>query len=849
MLKKSKVCTALMLAFGGSVGLTVAPAFAQQPAAQPVERVEVTGSRIKRADVEGALPVTVINRAELEASGSTTVAEFMRSTTFSSAGNFRPQSGSSAQSFAGIDLRGLGSDRTLVLLDGRRLPKAPNVGDSVDLNAVPMAAVERIEILTDGASAVYGSDAIGGVVNIITRKDFEGLQAVVGYTRPKNEGGAKKEASVLLGVQGEKGRLLMGASKTGRAMVYTRDRQWGQTRGASAYGNNYFNQDDELVSIGNLKPNPATGTIDPAYGCTDPNFYMTASGTCSYNFNAVAADEAQIDNHSYFARGETQISNDWKAYVSASATNTTSFGRYAPTPAGLTVVANSFNNPSSVDVDVLHRTAAAGNRDTNTDGWLGNVATGFQGKVTQNIELDVGFSYTRSTYKELGRNYIVRPILEQYVNDGSYNLYAPNANSETVLSSIKATIGRDSFFKQKDLYAIATMYDLFQLPGGGASLLASVERRNEAFADVYDSLSEAGVIEGSAGNSAAGKRTVTGAAVEMVMPISKTLEASLAGRFDKYSDYGNDFSPKASVRWQPLKSLTVRASIGEGFRAPSLPQLNQKETFSAESVLDPRTCVAFGGATTGEDEDNCNVGKQVQVNTYTAANSALKSEKSKQWSVGAVWDATSYLSLKADYASIEIQDKLTLITAQDLIDRTNGVDPRAVPAGLYVQRNAADVITRVQQGFANEGTLEARYLDVSAQLRWKSAAAGSFAHELRYSNTLEYNDGGEEVRGTVGLPRYRATLSNDWKLGPFAVNFNTNLVGRNGVVAARTANAYTTHDLQGSYNTPWKGKIIVGALNIGNKQPELVAYDGRNFNFNLYDSYGRQVYVRLEQKF
>jgi len=849
MLKKSKVCTALMLAFGGSVGLTVAPAFAQQPAAQPVERVEVTGSRIKRADVEGALPVTVINRAELEASGSTTVAEFMRSTTFSSAGNFRPQSGSSAQSFAGIDLRGLGSERTLVLLDGRRLPKAPNVGDSVDLNTVPMAAVERIEILTDGASAVYGSDAIGGVVNIITRKDFEGLQMVVGYTRPKNDGGAKKEASVLLGVNGEKGRVIMGASKTGRAMVYTHQRPWGQIRGVTSYGNNYLTTTGSLESVGYLR-----GT-DPSVGCTDPNFYVAGAAgtrqTCGYDFNKVAADEAQIDSQAFFARGETTLSNDWKAYASASATNTTSFGRYAPTPAQFQIAANTPNNPLARTITVRHRTAAAGPRDTNTDAWLSNVSGGFQGKITNNLELDVGAAYTRSTYKELGRNYIVRPILEQYANSGDYDIFNPNANDPLVLSAIKATIGRDSLYKQKDLYAIATMYDLFQLAGGGASLLASVERRNEQFADVYDSLSEAGVIEGSAGNSAAGKRSVTGMAVEMVMPFTKTLEGSIAGRYDKYSDYGSDFSPKASVRWQPLKSLTVRASIGEGFRAPSLPQLNQKESFSAESVIDPVTCINFGGATGGglPAAQDCALGRQVQVDSYTAANGALKSEKSKQYSIGAVWDATSYLSFKADFANIKISDKLTLIDAQDLIDRSNGSDPRAIPTGLYVTRNGAGSITRVQQGFANEGELNAQYLDISTQVRWKSAVAGSFSHELRYSNTLKYEDGGDEVRGTIGLPRYRTTLSNEWKLGAFGVTFNSNLIGRNGVTEARTANAYTTHDLQGTYSTPWKGKVVIGAQNIGNKQPELVAFSGRNFNFDLYDSYGRQVYVRLEQKF
>jgi len=850
MFKKSKVSTAVALALGGSVGLIAMPAFAQEtaPVAQKIERVEVTGSRIKRADAEGSLPVTVIKREELEASGSTTVAEFMRTSTFSSAGNFRPQSGSSAQSFAGIDLRGLGSNRTLVLLDGRRLPKAPNVGDSVDLNAVPMAAVERIEILTDGASAVYGSDAIGGVVNIITRKDFEGVAASLGYTKPENEGGERKEASVIVGVQGEKGRIVMGASKTGRGMVYTRDRPWGQDLGVSSYGNNYRLPSGAYSAIGNLRGNPTIG-------CTDENFYI-AGTTCSYNFNAVAADEAQIDSQAFFARGEVQINDSWKSYVSASTTNTSSFGRYAPTPAQLTVRANTPNNPTSSDIVVRHRTAAAGNRDTSTDNWLSSVAAGFQGKLAQNIDLDVGAAYTRSVYKELGRNYIVRPILEQYVNETratapKYDLYNPSANSEEVLSAIKATTSRDSIFKQTDFYAVGTFYDLFQLPGGGVSLLASAETREEVFGDIYDSLSEAGVIEGSAGNSAAGKRRVSGAALEMVFPITKTLEASAAGRFDKYSDYGNDFSPKVALRWQPLKNVTFRSSYGEGFRAPSLPQLHQKESFSAESVFDPVTCLALGGGTGGNltAANDCNRGKLVQIDSYTLANEALKSEQSKQFSVGAVWDVIPAISLKADYARIKIDDRISLIGAQDLIDRSNGTDPRSIPAGLSVIRSANGAIQRVQQGYANEGTLKGEYLDVSATGRWRNAAWGNFDHELRYSNTLSYDDDGNELRGTLGLPRYKAVLSNNWKRGAFGLTYNINVTGKNADDEDFSVGTYVTHDIQGTWSTPWGGKLIAGFVNVGGKMPELVAYDGRNFNFYLYDGYGRQAYVRLEQKF
>lgn len=149
--------------------------------AQDLEEVIVTGSRIKRENIEtAALPVTVITRVELEASGETSVADYIRDLPYNSFGSARQRSGSSAQSFAGISLRGLGEGRTLILIDGRRAPVAPNVGSAQDLNSIPLAAVERIEVITNGASAIYGSDAIGGVVNIITRRDFSGAQIMLG---------------------------------------------------------------------------------------------------------------------------------------------------------------------------------------------------------------------------------------------------------------------------------------------------------------------------------------------------------------------------------------------------------------------------------------------------------------------------------------------------------------------------------------------------------------------------------------------------------------------------------------------------------------------------------------------
>ncbi|NBO77677.1 MAG: TonB-dependent receptor, partial [Betaproteobacteria bacterium] len=331
-MKLSKTPLAAAVALVVGTAGTVPLASAQQGTAAQAsdQRIELTGSRLRRTETEGALPVTVIDRAAIEATGQTSVAELMREVTFASFGNTKPQSGNSAQALSDIDLRGLGSNRTLVLVDGRRISKAPFTGSAQDLNAIPLAAVERIEILSDGASAVYGSDAIGGVVNIITRKNFNGVQINYGEGNPKIVGGDTKEFSALWGASSSKGRVFAGVSSNSRAMIYTRDQQGGDVLGVSSFGNNYYRASTTTGA------STGAGTPVPGFACNNNNFYFTNPGQpgnlCSFNFNATAANEAAVGNRSIFAKGDFNVNDDWSVYTSASVSNVDSFGRYAATP-------------------------------------------------------------------------------------------------------------------------------------------------------------------------------------------------------------------------------------------------------------------------------------------------------------------------------------------------------------------------------------------------------------------------------------------------------------------------------------------------------------------------------------
>jgi iron complex outermembrane receptor protein len=861
-LNKTPLAAAVALVMG--TACTVPLASAQQGTAAQAsdQRIELTGSRLRRTETEGALPVTVIDRAAIEATGQTSVAELMREVTFASFGNTKPQSGNSAQALSDIDLRGLGSNRTLVLVDGRRISKAPFTGSAQDLNAIPLAAVERIEILSDGASAVYGSDAIGGVVNIITRRNFNGMQISYGEGNPNIVGGDTKEFSALWGASSSKGRVFAGVSSNSRAMIFTRDQKGGDVLGVSSFGNNYYR-----ASTTTGGPTGG-GTPVPGFACNDNNFYFTNPGQpgnlCSFNFNATAANEAAVGNRSIFAKGDFNVNDDWSVYTSASVSNVDSFGRYAATPVNvflaptsapylsITAATPGLAAASPRGLWLRHRMAAAGPRDTSTESTVSSGLIGVKGRVFGQVELDVGVRNERYKYIELGQNYIVRPLLESAITAGRYNIFNPFGNPADVLNGVKSTISRNDLWDQREMYGTASM-DLFKIGSRMATGLVGVESRKEFYSDQYDPQSEAGIIEGSAGNSAAGSRKVNSQFFELSIPAMQNMELSFAGRRDSYSDSGSAFSPKAAIRWQPVKNTTVRASIGKGFRAPTLDILTQKPAFSADSVTDLRTCRAFGRTAAQCGDANGDgvvdgVQPQIQVDATVISNPGLQAETSKQSSVGLVLDATNWLSLSADYYRIHIDGRIVSISSQTLINRTLNPALGPVPAAFKVVRDpVTGQITNVTRGAINEGTLDTDGIDLNARTNFKFSQS-RLQQQLLVSLVRDYSiDGGENLVGTQGAPKWRMSFANTYTIGRFTTFLAVNRIAGQSEQTAQPTSAYLTLTGSVTYTASTKTRLTVGAVNLTNRYPQLISYGGRPWNFDLYDGLGRQVYLRVQQ--
>lgn len=881
------------LAFGSVAALSMAPAFAQDDEdgdTAQMETVEVTGSRIKRTDAEGSVPVTVIDRQQLELSGDVSVADYLRNTTFNSFGSFRPQSGSSAQSFAELSLRGLGGARTLILIDGRRAPIAPQAGQGQDLNSIPLAAVERIEILTDGASAIYGSDAIGGVVNIITRRDFSGVELSWGMGDPKAEGGETEEGSVIFGVAGDRGNIIAGASYANRGIIFSRDSAV-KAPGASTFSNNFMVANASPGSLygfvpGGFLANPTNGSVPPG-GCSDTGFSTNTPATpagrrCFYDFNLVAADEAEIRNSALFTRANYEINEDWSAYLNANVSRVESFGRYAPVPSSPWpggqpfIPVGSPNHPAvrfpnagydpNRPVFLRHRFAALGNRDTTTDANVYYFDIGFDGRIGD-FDVNFGARTIESKYLELGRNYVVGGLAQAAIANGSYNIYAPSANPRSILDGLIATINRESVFTIEEIYAQSNV-DLFEMSGGVAGLAFGAEYRDEGFSDIYDTLQSSGQIVGSAGNSSFGSRSVGAAYAEALFPVLENLEFNLAARYDRYSDYGSDTSPKISVRYTPVENLVLRASFGQGFRAPTLDILSLQPSFSADTVTDRQTCLAFGLPA------NCST----QVSAYSIGNPNLSSETSDQWSAGLAWDATDWLNMSIDFWDTSIEGRVAFIGTPTAVNCLLGttsncppglsnlppnVSPPVPSLGLGVARApGTGEILYTQTGFSNLGTIDADGIDLNVRTNFDFADFGSLRNQLQISYSHDFTlDKGDSIIDEPGVPKYRAVLTNEWTWGDFNFAWNINYIHGTQSTAANQdppdtdypsrLPSWTTNDLQASWNSPWNGRFTLGVQNVADKGPVIDPYDptGRGFDFSLYDQYGRTPYFRYTQTF
>ncbi len=825
----------------------------------------------------GTQPLLVIEREELLRSGALSVADFLRALPMNSFGSFRPQN---TGNYAELSLRGLGGARTLILIDGRRAPTSAIAGQGHDLNQIALAAVERVEILGHGASAIHGADAVAGVVNIVTRKNFTGVELSVDAGNPSREGGETEHAAVVFGTASERGSLVVGASSANRGIVFQRDRAWSRG-GRSLNSNNFLNSSFSQPS--GLTRNPTFGSVVPG-GCDDPGFQVTGTGAsarCIYDFSLIAADEVESRSSGLFARADYAINADWRSFLNASVDRSeglaisapavlpgfSEFGQLLPIPVG------SPNHPAvrfpSTGYDatrpyfVQHRFAAAGPREASSDNTAYALETGATGR-TGVFDIDFGVRFVESKYLELGRNAIVVGNARAAVASGAYNLYDPLGNSAGVLDSITATTNREARYRAEELYANAAV-DLFDLGGGAARLNLGAEHRDEQISDVYDTLTRSGQISGVfPRDSAAGARDVHAIHGQLLLPVSERFRFGLAARHDRMSDAGGESTARVNFEFEASSKLRLHASYGLGFLTPEL-SLQGIETTSAPGLLFFQDVIGPCVNPLGR----CNV----QFIDFSIANPELESEHSRHASIGLDWAPTAWLQIDLDYYNVEVKDRISLVSAVQIVSCLIGSNNPCPPGldqfgpfggqprpelGLGVFGDLANGrVDAIQRGYGNLGTLDVSGADLSVATDFDLTDFGRVRNRLRLSWVHGFEDNGVEAVDQPSRPRQRAQLSNSWDLGDFSLSWYINYIHGTRSTAAifgdgdypARLSSWTTHDLQANWHAPWNGRFTLGIDNVADKDPVLDPYDptGRGYDFALYDGYGRTPYFRYTQ--
>ena len=856
----------LVAGVAGVLGVNPAPVFAQDDSAE-LDRIEVTGSRIKRVDIEGPNPITVITRADLEVTGDISVADVLRSTTFNTFGSFRESSGNTAQSQATISLRGVGSNRTLILLDGRRLPGSPVLGmASQNLNIIPFAAVERIEILRDGASAVYGSDAIGGVINIILRKDYEGLQFSAQYERPTAGEPIANNGSIVGGISSARGNTTFVLDHQEREIFFNRDRPTGipgldPAVGLSAFGfpgSAYLYGSTDGTFSGpflGLFPDPrCPATIGSS--AQFPNSRLSPAGNiCQFNYAATSANEASLRRDSLTVNSTYEISDNVQFFARATGMMTESFGRYAATPITTfpSIAGDNPNNIFGQDAFLLFRFVAGGERDSTVDEAMLDVLFGFRGNLDLfgGADWEVGFSHNRYQIKSIGTGYALGPPLQNLIDRGIFNPFGDPSDPSVAAGvlAVSHTILQDAETRFVGMDGNIS-FDLFQMDNGAVPLVVGFDYRDERFKEITDLQSQAGNVLGTAGGAAAGERAAYAIFAETLIPILENLNLSIAVRRDHYNDFGNSTNPKIGLEFRPLDNLLLRAGWGEGFRAPSLVQLNAAPRQSFPAVIDRLNCDL---GTVGLPFDPCT---QNQVEVSFLSNPNLTAETSTNWGAGVVWNPIDNLTLSLDYYDIELEGQISSFPLQ--LGLNNEAAGIANPPGFTIIRNPNNNrIALVLIPNFNLGGFQTSGFDFEIDYR-HDTDFGTFNPSLEITRVRGFKTRilptSPFTSGDLGLatPDTRANFVLNWRMGDFSAGINGNYIGDSqSLVSTARIPSWTTWNLQGSWNAPWNGRLTLGVRNIGDRAPPLSAqafahpfYDNEQYNF-----YGRVPYVRYEQNF
>ncbi|RZS56683.1 iron complex outermembrane receptor protein [Sphaerotilus mobilis] len=815
-------------------------------------RVEITGSLLRRPDGDVGAPITVLRAVELRQRGVTTLAQAL---TYVAANQSRVDVADSVGNLNGgkaeVDLRGLGvtlgsgSARTLVLLDGRRLVNHPYDGASVDVHAIPLAAVDRIEVLRDGASAVYGADAIGGVVNVVLRREVDA-----------NEIAAEAQGSTLGGGLVRRFSLVSGSSDdTGWRWMHAldlRDQQRlpAHRRAASRTGV-LLGDTDRLTSYYG-HPGSINGYDPAAPTCAQPNSVLGSQGLCRYDIAATVDAIPANQQRLALLRVERDLGTGWalsadhvwSRHQVVANSGAASVDLFMPAgtpffpnvpPGVVQDVPDLYGPDPTLQVPgglVSWRELAAGPRIRSATTLSGRTLLGLRGELSGGWSLETAVGRARSSSVERVRSgFVDDNLMQQGVWDGLINPFGPQtlAGQQAIeAAQVRAVV--QSGRATQDVVDLKLRGDLMQTSLGPVPAAFGLEHRRERSAfQVADGVSSLSSLGLDAGADTEGGRRIDAFHTELLWPLAERMDLTTAFRVDRYDDIGTALSPKVALRWRPTPTWTLRGSYGTGFRPPTLYDLHRPSAlgYTADVRDDPLLCpggTAINGLSTADQALACGVQFRVR-SSGPAANgqplSSLAPERSRQFTLGSHWLPIPTLSVALDVWQIHVRQAIGALADGAVFDDPSRYGARIVRCsqlpigpGEGLRRDdfpaclsgTADTIAYVDLPTQNLGALRTHGLDLGLQWLISRGPSGRWSVRLDGTRVLSHRyqrETGGAWREAVGVYgddgpvlRWQHVATLSWQRGDWLVSGSQRYrSGYQDQLAMRRVVADITHDL------------------------------------------------------
>ncbi len=847
---------------------------------------QVTGSRIRRNHLQGSAPVDMITAPDIELSGAQTIGEILRRLPAVSGNSLSTSIANGGDGTATVTLRGLPASNTLVLINGKRVANDGLAGESIDLNTIAPASVERIEVLKDGASAIYGSDAIAGVINIIMKRDFYGLLLEHFSGTAEQGDGRTNTTTIQYGTGFRHGSLFVSASHFDQSEIHARDRDIS----ASADGRSRDGADLRSSATPDARVTLPSGETVIRDALTGE--YRPVGNNDLYNFPDYKSSLVPSQRDFLYAHASYDFSEQITGALELSYSETKSRANFSPTPVftafenqPLNIAEDNIYNPFDTELnDVRRRLSELEPRRQDNNSEVERIALVLQG-LHGGWDWELSHSWSRNKAREVFRGAINADNLARGLGpaencqgqaiDGCVpiNLFGPPGSiDQEQLDYLEITTKVTGETKLSS-YSFTAARNLFSLPYGIVDFAMGLEYRDESTSKKPDTqLSTGAVIGGNNFQPTHGGRDVFEAYFESIAPLwhscdeGAQLDFEIALRYSKYSDFGDITNPKYGLRWQISDSLMVRATHSQGFRAPTLNELYQGRSEIQAFLTDP--CALTAGAALLPGCEQAADPTRNQFLTVSGGNPELRPEKSRGYTLGLVLTPQSMEGFHASLDFYDIETSQVVDSSAQFILNQNAAFGRFADR---VQRNENGDLQRIEATFLNIGERRVQGMDLHAGYVMPTRDWGQFtigfgaSHISEYTLQLDDSAPTENLAGSFvdpasegvgGLPRWKGNLGIQWARHRWRGNYDLHFVSGmderipNSLRTRRIDN-WVVHDLQFSYMF----KVLKGlrwSLGVDNLLDEEPPFAASAFNDNIdgrtHNLRGRYWYTKLSQR-